>query len=379
MRRASTTSRHLTYGAACLSLGCSELGVQSDTGPVRLHTVWHTRTPGSGVSGWLGRPAVDGGRVFVQAANEALGLDAATGAVLWSRPVRRAPSPPPTTLLARDGRVYVSETDSVLALDAATGRTVWNFHPDSQAVVAPALDATNLYTGQRGRPVVYALGLADGVPRWRVDLSAGRDYSYQTDVKGVAVSGDTVYVAITRGLTANYYKTSGVLAALDSRDGHELWRYETPGEFHGFADAPLVGGGLVIVNDFMGNAVVGYNVAAQRVAWTGTLDRNGPTASELHSGVVYVAGADAHAWAFDAITGAVRWKAGGLGSALGGAYCASGFFVNDERLRRFNAASGSLTGQTDAGSGLVFSSNIVADGQNVYFTGADGAYAVACR
>jgi len=44
--------------------------------------------------------------------------------------------------------------DSTYALDAATGATVWTFHPDSAGLVAPAIDATTIYIGQRGIPKV---------------------------------------------------------------------------------------------------------------------------------------------------------------------------------------------------------------------------------
>src|SRR5438046_1590993 len=82
-------------------LGCRDDGTSPRaSGPMRI--AWHTPLPFSGQSFWLGRPAVDGGRVFVQDGNLLLGLNANTGAVLWSRPVRRTPSPPVTRLLARD-------------------------------------------------------------------------------------------------------------------------------------------------------------------------------------------------------------------------------------------------------------------------------------
>ena len=341
--------------------------------------MWHVPLPGPWEAFWLGRPAVDGGRVFVQATDQLLALDAATGATLWSRPVRAYPAPAPTTLLADAGRVFVSETDSVLAVDATTGRTVWNFHPDSQAVVVPALDDATFYTGQRGLAVVYALDRATGALRWRVDLGAGHGYAFQTDVKGLAVRGDTVYANITRGLDANYRGTGGVLVALDRRDGRELWRYETTGDRHGFMQAPLPVGRLVVAVDLLGATVVAYDPAAGRVAWTYALDGNNILTSTASDGVVYVARSAGDAAAVDAATGAERWRVGKAGAALGSAVCAGGYFVNDERLRRIETGSGAVTATLGAGSSLVFTSGIAADGQAVYFTGENGAYAVACR
>lgn len=259
--------------AACWSLagGCSELAVTSDPRPLTLRPVWTAPLTQSG-GFWLGQPAVDGGRLFVQAGNQLVGLDAATGAVLWARGVRVAAVPPPTTLLATGGLVFVSEVDSVLAVEGSSGRTVWAFHPDSQAVVAPALDGATLYTGQRGLPVVYALDRADGHLRWRTDVDPGRGTGYPALVQGAAVSGDTVYVAVRRALAPTFYTTAGLLVALDRRDGRTLWRYDlAEGGHHGFTTGPLLAGRLVIVGDFDGQAVLAYDPAAGAVAWRATL------------------------------------------------------------------------------------------------------------
>jgi outer membrane protein assembly factor BamB len=62
------------------------------TGPEHspfVDEVWHTRLPSGSLSWWVnGRPAVADGRLYVQDANLAMALDAATGRILWSRPVR---------------------------------------------------------------------------------------------------------------------------------------------------------------------------------------------------------------------------------------------------------------------------------------------------
>lgn len=372
----------------CALAGCHETGTGPSGGPARLRTAWHVQTPGATGAFWLGRPAVDGGRVFIQSANLALGIDANTGAVLWQRPVRVAPSPPPTTLLARDGRVYISEVDSVMALEAETGRTTWAFHPDSQAVVEPALDATTLYTGQRGIPVVYALDRVDGTLRWRTNLGVG--YQYLAYVRGVAVSGDTVYATLTRDLSRGSAPASGVLVALDRRDGHELWRYEAspsvgsgvapgPLENHGFINAPVITGRLVVVTDFLGLAVTAVDPATQQVAWSYHLRTNGPKRVVLRDNVLYVAGADGSATALDA-AGLVRWRREGFGSAAGGETCASAFYLNDDRLQGLDISTGQLTGRAETGSyDRVFTSELATDGTRVYLTGGDGVYAITCQ
>ena len=153
-----------------------------------------------------GRPAVDGGKVFVQDADQLLALDASSGARIWSRRVRINPAPPPNVLLARNGRVYVSEVDSVLAVDEQTGHTIWNYRPGNPAaMVTPALDAATLYTGELGAPYVDAISLADGSQRWRVNLGPG--WPFWSAIGGLAVSGDTVYATGVRFQAQNGYVT----------------------------------------------------------------------------------------------------------------------------------------------------------------------------
>jgi PQQ-like domain len=98
----------------------------------------------------------------------------------------------------------------------------------------------------------------------------------------------------------------------------------------------------------------------------------------LHDGLVYVAGAGGFAYAIDVNTGALGWHKTGYTSAFGGAYCGGSFFMDEEYLIRFDAATGNQTGKLAAAC-LDFSSDLATDDTAVYLTGPDGAYRVACR
>lgn len=356
--------------------GCRLLDLLEPEHMRRLDPIWHVTSAATDLHFWQGRPAVDDGKLFVEDGNTVLALDAATGRKLWARPVRHAPVPPPTALIARDGRVYISEVDSVLAMSQQDGHTIWNFHPDSQAVVIPAMDATTFYTGQRGIPVVYALDLGTGALRWRVDLSNGRGFEFNARVWGLSLSGDTLYATLNRDLVANGYKRSGIVVALDRRDGHELWRYETPGEFHAFEEEALVSGRFLVINDFGGDALVGFDVVAQREAWRITSDQNAPQRTVLYHGSALVAHGDDHAMAVDIETGKVRWSYNVLGSALAGGLCGSSFFVVTNDIWRFDAQSGARTGRFSPYPSIT--SSVASDGQRAYVTGMDGVYAFPC-
>lgn len=324
---------------------------------------------------WIGgMPAVDGGRVFVQEAYNLVGLDAATGKRLWSRRIRIAPVPGPTTLRAGGGRVFVSETDSVMAVDAATGTTIWTVHPDSQAVVVPALDDANFYTGQRGIPVVYAVARDNGVVRWKVNVGVG--YTLPAHVHGVAVSGDTVYVAVERYLSTNGVRVSGVLVALDRRDGHELWRYETAGTQDFLRGAPVPVGKLVVVSDFYSGDVVAIDVTTHKEAWRTAA--GGPDGVFVVGQTVFVAGTDHFARALDLATGAIKWTSDTGSSDLGYGACGANFMVSAFILRRFDGATGALTGQSGVGGATGFVSYVATDGTRGYLTASNGVFAFAC-
>jgi outer membrane protein assembly factor BamB len=330
----------------------------------------------SAAGDWVnGTPAVDGGRVFVQEGNRLVGLDASTGARLWSRQIRVSTAPPPTTLRASGGRVFVSETDSIMAVDAASGATVWSVHPDSQTVTEPALDDATFYTGQRGVPVVYALARADGALRWKVNVGAG--YTYRAHVRGVAVSGDTVYASVERYLDLNGAAATGVLVALSKTDGHELWRYETSGTKDFFLNAPVPVGRLILVNDYYTGDLAAVDVTTHREAWrTGV----GGTVDVVVVGQsAFTAGADTRARALDVTTGVVRWTGPTGSSAFGLGVCGGNVYVTAFMLRRFDGTSGEVTGDAQLGSmNGGFVTHVASDGTKVYVAGTGGVAAYMC-
>jgi outer membrane protein assembly factor BamB len=360
--------------APLLALACKSDGALGPDGTGGLVPFWFSARTTAG-NDWIGgTPAVDGGRVFVQEAYNLVGLDAATGQRLWSRRVRIAPSPGPTTLRAGGGRVFVSETDSIMAVDAATGATIWTLHPDSQAVTAPALDDASFYTGQRGIPVVYAVARDNGVVRWKVNV--GVSYTRVAHVRGVGVAGDTVYAAVERYLSANGDVSTGVLVALDRHDGHELWRYETAGTRNFFLGAPVPVGKVVLVTDSEAGDLIAVDMSTHKEVWR--TPAGGPFGVYVVGQTAFVSGADHQARAIDISTGAVRWTSDTGSSDLGYGACGSNFMVSSFLLRRFDGATGALTGKSGVGGNPGFVSYIATDGARGYVTASNGVFAFAC-
>ena len=361
--------------APLLAVACNGDGsLTPDGSSSGLQRVWVSAPTVSGFDWVGGTPAADGGRVFVQEANNLVGLDAASGSRLWSRRIRVAPAPPPTTLRAAGGWVFVSETDSIMAVDGATGQTIWSVHPDSQAVVAPALDGTGFYTGQRGLPVVYALDRNTGAIRWKVNVGAG--YTFPAHVHGVAVSGDTVYASVERYLDRNGASSTGVLVALGRSDGRELWRYETAATRNYFIGAPIPLGNSVLVDDYGAGDLVAIDVVSQREIWRTPV--GGSVGVVAAGGLLLTASTDHQARALDPATGAVKWSTETGSSAFGVGACGGQLWVSAFSLRRYDAASGRIAGESGSGGAGGFVTHLASDGTRIYLTGTSGVSAFAC-
>lgn len=346
--------------------------------PSPLRLIWHTATEATDVRYWFGQPALDNGKLFIEDANKVAAFDALTGRALWKRPVRVAPVPAAEAVLARSGRVFIAEADSILAMDAADGHTLWNVRPDSQAAGAfPAVDDDALYAGQRGIPTVYAISVGDGRLLWKMNVGVG--WTFPGDVKGLAVSGDTVYVNVWRFLTLNGYLSQGVLVALDRRDGSELWRYESPDTASGFHFAPAVSGRLIVVSDVQGGRTLGIDRFSKQLQWA--VPHYALSTPVIVGDTVFGASNDLYAWAARLSTGALLWQKKTGGSFSASTYCAGGVIANQEMVQRLDAATGAYTGAFNVHLDTegTYTSAFVADGSSVYFTGQGGVYAIECR
>lgn len=79
-----------------------------------------------------------------------------------------------------------------------------------------------------------------------------RDGSMPVSSHGLNLAGDTLYVGAVHYQSFNGHLHSGVVVALDRRDGHELWRYETTADpHHDVSSAPLVIGNLLVLDDLI--------------------------------------------------------------------------------------------------------------------------------
>lgn len=244
---------------------------------------------------------------------------AASGALLWSSPVQGRPYYAP--LVIGDTVLVAVVEGTLYALDRATGRVRWRWRPDGWLAAAPVVSDGLVYVSpvvnQPDPAFVYALDVATGRLLWRTGLP-------ETAGQRLAVHGDSLYAVIPNG---------GGLIALDRRDRAELWRQPLEGQpssapvvtndavylvcarsrFNPAAweDVPDDGGALP---DPYAHSAVLVAVRAQDGAphWERAIGAEGVV---THAGepvaageAIYVGASDGALYAFDATSGAARWR-----------------------------------------------------------------------
>jgi outer membrane protein assembly factor BamB len=230
---------------------------------------------------------VEGGR--------AVALNAATGALLWSR---NLPSPSESSPLLDDGLVFFgSQNGTVYALSQRTGTTVWEYHAAGAVKASPTLangvlyfgdyagdlQAINEHTGRRlwrsgsegtllGSGTFYSTA---AVAYGRVFLgnTDGRIYAYDQrtgSLDWAVQTGAYVYaspaVANARGLGPTIYLGSydGNFYAINARTGAIDWRYDAHGRISGSA---TIVGDIVYFADLGTDTVTGLDISTGRAVF----------------------------------------------------------------------------------------------------------------
>jgi alcohol dehydrogenase (cytochrome c) len=140
------------------------------------------------------------------------------------------------TPIVVDGIMYtVSPPNDLVALDAVTGRVFWRYDHNVAPAARVCCGRVNRGVAILGDRVfmgtidgrVLALNAKTGAVLWNVSL--GRPEAGVSVTVAPLVVKDKIIV----GPAGGEYGTRGFLAALDPKDGHEIWRFNTipaPGE-----------------------------------------------------------------------------------------------------------------------------------------------------
>lgn len=321
------------------------------------NVVWKQPLPGLGWSS----PVIGDGRIFLTAgvplagggaSLRALAVEAATGRLLWNtevfagphieaQPLHRKNSPASPTAIVEGDRVFVHFGHHGTACLDRDGQIVWRndrlkYDPVHGNGGSPILvDDHLIYNADGGKePFVVALDKRTGEVAWRVAraVQPRQTFSFCTPLL-IAVDG--VRQVITPG--------SGAVAALDPRDGRELWHVKYGGGYS-VVPRPVYASGLIFLS-------TGYNRADllairpggqgdltdTHIVWRTT--KGAPlTPSVVAVGdEIYVVSDMGVASCFDAKTGTLHWQ-----ERIEGNYSASPL-----------AAEGRIYFQNETGTGTV--------------------------
>jgi outer membrane protein assembly factor BamB len=220
----------LSAGGGLLVLRRHDGGVEA-LDPASGESRWRAET---GVAGLLPAAVADG-RVVV-AGQGAAALDADSGRALWSAELPAISAPP----VAAGALLLLGAEDGTLhGLDAASGAPLWSYDAGSRLAAPPALDdERHVLLGTGDRRVVALRADKRGEERWRFKVG------------GTVDSPPALFEK--RALFAAY---DAVLYALGRGNGHLAWRAPLPSRP---LSGPLLLGGAALVA-CQENEIVGFD------------------------------------------------------------------------------------------------------------------------
>ena len=288
-------------------------------------------------------------------------FDARTGAPRWVHRI----GPNAFVTAVGDGIVVVApQFGPLIGLELATGRERWRFElaedqgPESGVIAGDTLLVGTSFPseGAVDPPVVYALDVATGRQRWRAVLDPG------TDLQWAAPVVDRGQVLVADTLSHQGSAPASHLHALDADTGLRRWTADLHAPTQGFfADRPVLAGGLVYLPTASG-MLLAVDTRSGREVWR---DQGGfPVLAGIRAGRV-IALINDRLIAFDAAGGARRWQtavgtgAGEQWAVLDGdaVLVAGGALVAvdaDTGAARWRAAVGQAVGQPVAAGDRVY-------------------------
>ncbi len=323
-------------------------------------------------------PVSDGSRLYADLDQAVKAFDLRNGAQLWSY---ARPRGGPSALVPRNGRIFFAG-DTAIALDAASGRELWRRALDSFAGFCESDgDADAFYVGTRDHRV-YALRATDGSVLWSRDL--GPDWPYKGVVRGMTVSGDTVYAVVEHDTGVNGHIGTGDVFALSRHTGDVFWVYRNGDgtRLNIIQSAGRIAGSLLLLAANWDNEYVALDRFTGKEVWrvAGTPGYGGPDeAPEVRGDRVYVASQDQHAMAIELATGRVQWRSAVASGATNMGLCGDRLLVLESGLSILDPTTGRVLARAlDSSTGEVLHTDFVVVGDRAYVFGRRDLYAFRC-
>lgn len=330
--------------ALVLGAGCTRGPVDGGGEPPQEALELLFRVPMAGaIDTWA--PATDGQRLYADVARRIEAFDLNTGARQWSY---ARPDGGPSSLVVAGGRVMFAG-DTAVALEAATGRELWRRPlPAFAGFCETDGTADAFYLGTTDHRV-FALNAADGSLLWERDL--GPDWEYERGVvRGMTVSGDTIYAVVEHDTGINSHIGTGDTFALDRHTGAILWHHRF-GDGSGlsiYQSAARVAGGLLLNTANWENTFVALDRFTGQEVWrvVGGVQYMGPReAPEVRGGVAFAGAHDQLVRAIDLASGRVLWETPLPGGTHYLALCGRVLLANYLRVGVLDPATGKFLGQ----------------------------------
>jgi outer membrane protein assembly factor BamB len=188
---------------------------------------------------------------------EVIAITAATGAIVWRKPIPTAARAAPTIA---DGRLFVPTLDDqMIALATDDGRKLWSYQAQNASTSVLGLPspayADGVLVGGFGSGDLVAFRATTGTVAWSDSLASSRGRNSAVDFSAIrgmpVIVGNTVY-AISLG---------GLLLALDLRSGRRLWERDVAS-----AETPCVAGDWMFILS-TDQQIACISRADGRVAW----------------------------------------------------------------------------------------------------------------
>lgn len=329
-----------------------------------------------------GAPVVDERRVYLGADTGFVAFDRTTGALIWRSPIEKWGGYR-NIILHNGALLFASDRGGpVYSLDVNTGAVRWRRDDLANLGIhfpRSAADDRAWYVGTRDLRVM-ALDPETGATRWETRLAT--DWQEYSLVRGLSVSGDTVYAAAERCMNYNCFEVTGVIVALDRNTGAELWRWEAAGKQNNINENVVVAGRLLVGGDQIDNTFFAVDRFTGREVWRvkgerGFVGPYGPPA--VADDIVYAGMGDTRVYAADLETGRVLWSTRTGGSILYVAVCGEYVIVHNQDLLVVDRRTGKVAGRPFPSSPDEFTvTDIAVHGNRAYIAGNRYLYSIRC-
>ena len=306
-------------------------------------------------------PIISGNTIYVGSyKGPVYAFDAGSGKLRWvSEEYRTTNTGGNSTPAVVNGVVYIClQQEGVYALDATTGHRRW-FSPTTDTLGSSLVVANGLVY-ITGYTHIYAFDATTGNLRW-TSSSTGTSFSASP-----VVANGLVYVCVNRNTPG-----TGQIAAFDAMSGKLRWLSEPISGGVDLNASPTVANGMVYIGAPGGLAAFDAQKGFLRWRTSPAKDFTSGSTAVVANDLVYLS--IDPVYAFDALTGKIRWISNTSGSYNGntpqianGVLYVSGVSTSQTWMYAIDATTGRLLWTSPVMSGQSFNTPAVSNGKLYY-------------